>query len=192
MPAGVDFQPSQGVPLNTVEVSDDAGIRADAEGIIYANPSHAVEQRVAVDCHIRVPAEESDRTGARRAGTDVADDRAGVHGAEYDAFRHPGNEFIARDVYVRAGSNHEERAIHVAAELVAVDRRVAETEVCLDAVGSAGPGVVVILNQVELHQGRNRTGGVEFDARDVVLNYVVADLVTALGTGEAWVRPDPG
>ena len=81
----------------------------------------------------------------------------------------------------------------MAAELVAIDRRVAETEVCLDAVGSAGPGVVVVLNQVELHQcWVGGAGRVQFDARDVVLNYIVADLVTALGTGEAWVRPDPG
>ena len=70
----------------------------------------------------------------------------------------------------------------MAAELVAIDRRVAETEVCLDAVPGTGPGIAVVLNQVELHQCCIRTGGVEFDAGDVVLNDVVEDLVAALGT----------
>ena len=39
----------------------------------------------------------------------------------------------------------------MSAELVAIDRRVTKTEVRLDAVPRARPGVAIVLDQVELH-----------------------------------------
>src|SRR5439155_13906188 len=87
--------------------------------------------------------------------------------------------------------NQQHGSIRIATELVAIDRRVAETEVCLDAVPGTGPVIAVVLNQVELHQcWVGDAGRVQFDAGDVVLNVVVEDLVAALGTGETGVRPD--
>src|SRR5437762_14360641 len=79
------------------------------------------------------------------------------------------------------------------AELVPVNRRVANGEVCLDAVSGARSRIVVVLNQIELHQCRARRAcGVELDATDVVLDDVVDDLRTALVSGETWVHPDSG
>ena len=80
----------------------------------------------------------------------------------------------------------------MAAELVAIYIGVTEAEVGLNTIPGAGPRVIVVLNQVELHQrGVGGAGRVQFDAGDVVLNDVVFDLVSTLRTRGAGVGPDP-
>src|SRR4029077_2688347 len=75
------------------------------------------------------------------------------------------------DVLGRPGAGGGQvRGALVAAELVGVDRRAAQAEVRLDGVPRAGSGVVVVADQVVLHERRVRAGGVKLDPRDVVLD----------------------
>ena len=78
-------------------------------------------------------------------------------------------------------------------ELVAIDRRLAEAEVRLDAVAGAGPRIAVVLDQVVLHQRRSRGAvRVQLDPGDVVLDDVVEDLEAAVRSRKARVGPDSG
>src|SRR5713226_954154 len=132
MPARVNLQASDRIPLYAIKVSHDTGVYGEL--IIYPNPSKAVEQRVAVDRDIRIAAEKADcAVHSRGAHADVSTDRAGADGAEHNTLRSSADELVVGDVQA-GGRNHQDRAVDVAAEFVAVDGGITETEIGLDGV----------------------------------------------------------
>src|SRR5205814_9426309 len=58
---------------------------------------------------------------------------------------------------------------------------------------ASGAQIVIVLDQVVLHQRRDRAAlRVQLDSRDVVLDDVVENLKATVRPRKAWVRPDPG